>query len=90
MSATKLFLFATEAEARAFVAGVEWVNDSAIEFDGSGPIDDQTIAATAGLKGPGWCAVFVDEDYGEDDDEVRDLRTERSTAIAAAMMPGVS
>ncbi len=49
-------IFVTEDEVDAFMKGVEWVNDSAIELSGYGPLDD----------GHGYAVVYEDADGDED------------------------
>jgi len=68
MSRQVTHLFDTKAEALAFIAGVEWVNDSSITYDGYGALDKDEYAAAA---------VFLDEDA--DFDETIDHRTKEST-----------
>jgi hypothetical protein len=60
MSRQVTWVFDTETQMDAFIAGVEWVNDGALELSGSGPV------AAAAVEGedlvPGWIAIFDDED----------------------------
>lgn len=49
-------IFASNVEAGWFMEGVAYVNDSAIELSGEGPLDD----------GSGWAVVYEDADGDED------------------------
>lgn len=50
--------FETKKEAEAFVAGVEFVNDSSIEVQGD-PVED---------KDGEWIVTMIDSDYHEEDE----------------------